>query len=166
MKPGFEIIRMDASLGVATCGRVFVSQFYGPATVDLLEELRLLHVNVARGTTFVIFSLIDPSVGRDMSKEARQKAAAVAREMEPFTIASTFVVLADGFGGAVARSVLTSVQLFAGAKHPWKVLGDLDAAVAWTQGQLGAAAADDGALRACCAAILAGRGGQKNPPKP
>jgi hypothetical protein len=161
MKPGFDIIRMDASLGVAICGRVFVSQFYGPATVELLEELRVLHAAVARGTTFVIFSFIDPSTGRDMGKEARQKAAAVAREMEPFTIASTFVVLAEGFGGAVARSVLTSVQLFSGAKHPWKVLGDMDAAVTWTQGQLGPAAADDKALWACCAAILAG---VKKPP--
>ncbi len=72
---------------------------------------------------------------------------------------SVFVVLGEGFAGAIARSVVAGVQLFTTPKHPWKVVGDLDDAIRWTNEQLQMVGdrVDDNALKSACLTLMAGR---------
>ena len=132
----FTVLHQDRGLGVARCGRVFLTQFYSSATVELLDLTLKLHTEHARAKPHVIFSILDPNASREMEKASRDKAGVVAKDMEPHTVASVFVVLGDGFAGAVARSVVAGVQLFTSPKHPWKVFGNIDDGVRWANEQL------------------------------
>jgi hypothetical protein len=106
-------------------GPVFFVHFYGPPTTARMVLVENHQVEfTARHPRYAIVSVVEPSVGVDMSSEARQKARDVGDRFQNNVIASAYVILGTGFLAALARSVIAGVYLLRRQAHPYVVTKD------------------------------------------
>lgn len=124
--PGFRL---------ATWRNVIVSVWSGPVTLPRLDQLlareRSLKVHHPKGivpfTVVMSMSTDSMRVGEDV----RKRAAELAQEMGPFTIAHPNVVLGAGFWAATVRGVMSATYLFSRAKYPTRAFDSVLDASAW-----------------------------------
>jgi hypothetical protein len=132
----YTIHCLDGELGIASCGPVFLTMFYGTPTVAKLNRLADVQRPIMVNERHVVMTIIDPRVGRDIDADARHRAKQISNEMAPHTIAMAFVVLGTGFFASMVRSVVAGIQLFSNQKAPWKVIGDVDSGLEFIRGSL------------------------------
>jgi hypothetical protein len=154
----YTVHLLDDGVGVASCGPVFLTQFYGAPTVAKLNRLYEVQRPIMTAQRYAVMTIIDPRVGKDIDGDARHRAKQISNEMEPHTMAMAFVVLGTGFFASMVRSVVAGVQLFSNQRSPWKVVADVNAGVEFvrsiviTEGK----AVDVEALQACAARLIEG----------
>lgn len=120
-----EIFVQKDGLGCATSGRAFVNIWYAPPTAARLDVLfghqRAYADRVGR---HVVLSIVDPRVGREMGDDARKRARVISAEFDDLVIAHCFVILGTGFFSAMARSIVTGIQILSRPKNEWRVVAD------------------------------------------
>jgi hypothetical protein len=114
-------------------GYVFVSFWYGPPTVERLDFL-FDHERrwVDRVEKFSAISIVDPKVGKEMTSEARKRAAEITEFFKEKMVSSSTVVTGTGFFPAMVRSVMAGIQLMSSRKIKWHVASEVDDALQFT----------------------------------
>jgi hypothetical protein len=138
-----SLIQMP-SLLTGVWRRFAVHVFEGAVTTD---DMDLMETHAARWHRsnpgkVVELVVIFPSNTR-MSSEERTKMASFIKRWEHTRAASATVILATGLLGAMHRSVLTGMLLFAPPPHPTKVFGEVLPSIHWITPHVQSLCAED-----------------------
>jgi hypothetical protein len=120
------MLHQDEDIGAAVCGPVFITEIYGPPTVERIDKIGVVQRREMTKAKHAVVTIIDPRVGKEMSSEARHQAKKLSNEMEPHTLCMCFIVEGSGFFPAMVRSVVAGIQLLTNQKNPWKVVSGVD----------------------------------------
>ena len=128
----FEPIFRTPTAWSVVARRFGVHLFEGKVTVADMERMERLGADwySTHPGRLVELVVVFPSDTR-MSTDERHRMARLIKRWEKDRDASATVILAEGMMGAVHRSVLTGLLLFAPPPHPAKVFGTVPAAVTW-----------------------------------
>lgn len=127
--------RIELSTSVAVAGHwrnLHVTEWRTRATTEQLADIYKRQLDLARRTgTIVTLSIVPGSAVQPIGAEMRGTIEDATRELGPKTRAAALALLAGGFGGAIIRSVLTSISLVRRYHYPSKITGTVEAAIAF-----------------------------------
>jgi len=112
--------------------RFGVHLFYGKVTTDDIDDMEKAGDDwVARNPGKTVELVVVFPSGARMSTAERLRMSRLIKKREKERTATATVILAEGLGGAVHRSILTGLLLLAPPPHPAKVFGAIAPALAW-----------------------------------
>lgn len=100
------------------------------ADVKAAYDLQRRYIRETR-TKLVTLTIVPGSVIRPLDTEMRKSLDEAVLEIHPHTRAAALVLPATGFGGAIVRSVLTSLNFLRRLDFPYKILATVPAACAY-----------------------------------
>jgi hypothetical protein len=111
-----------------------VHVFEGKITLDDMTRLEVAGTQWHKENpgNVVELVIIFPSDAQ-MSSDERNRMSKLIKRWESVRTASATVVLATGLLGSMHRSILTGMQMISPPKHPVKVFGAIEDAVAWLE---------------------------------
>jgi hypothetical protein len=144
-----EILVDRPSLVVATHNDLFLCGWRGVGSVEDLQTLNSVHEVVAAkrpGGKIAEVCITTTAMVRPVSEEIRREINRRATELAPTYIAGAMVVLGDGFGASVLRSVLGGALLLRRSHFPYRSFSSIDAASDWLGPLVGMSGGELGAL--------------------
>lgn len=133
-----EVPRLDhdePGFRLATWRNVVASIWSGSITLPRLDLLLQRERQIRRlyPAGLVPFTVVAsmPTEALKVGEPVRERAAAMAREMGPVTIAHPNVVLGGGFWAATVRGVMSAAYLFSRATYPTRAFDSVGDACAW-----------------------------------
>ena len=110
---------------------VCLGVYRGPADPGTFEAFGdLLGDVVAEFGKAVIVTVVHPGA-INLTPQARERAAEVAKRYAESTAATLDCFLVDGVLGMALRMLVTAIRLPSASAHPRKVVGDLDSGLSW-----------------------------------
>ncbi|NUO51108.1 MAG: hypothetical protein HOV80_19805 [Polyangiaceae bacterium] len=129
-----EIVVDRPSLVVATHDDLFLCGWRGVGSLEDLQTLNSVHEVVAakrpRGKIAEV-CITTTAMVRPVSEDIRREINRRATELAPTYIAGAMVVLGDGFGASVLRSVLGGALLLRRSHFPYRSFSSIDLASDW-----------------------------------
>jgi hypothetical protein len=137
--------RIELSTAFVVAGtwrNLFVTEWRARASTEQLADIYRRQLALAGRTgTIVTLSVVPGSAVQPIGAEMRRTIEEATRDLEPKTRAAALALLAGGFGGAIIRSVLTSIGLVRRSAHPSKITATVEAAIGFVAGQVDGAPA-------------------------
>src|SRR5258706_15655641 len=134
----------DRSMTLGTAGSVFVQIYREDFTAESMQVLKQHELAFARERRSRIpcLSVLDVTHVHllHFSKDAREAALELTREMAPYLLCSAVVFDRDGFLASAIRSLVTTVNVFAKQNHLVSVFGSVPEALTWIESSLDASA--------------------------
>jgi hypothetical protein len=115
----------DGGLRLAVMGDVFINAWM-VKQVDLASMNQLIRAQKAlnaqrRNEPYGILSLVDATRTLKITDDAKERSRVHEKEMQPYVVGLSQVVVGGGFVAAAARTVLTTISLLNRPPYPIKV---------------------------------------------
>jgi hypothetical protein len=139
-KPGrSRIVSVDADVAFAFAPRVAVAVWRKDVTLVHLSafatELRAF-LPSCEGRGYASITVIEPTISLRMADDVRAASEKLQRELAPNIRCMAYLVQAQGFVAAAARTIASGFVLITRAPYPLKVFGTTDECATWASGHV------------------------------
>lgn len=129
-----RIVSPDQNVAFGFMPRVVVAVWRKDVTPEQLNafgtELRAF-IPRCEGKGYASITVIEPTISLRMPDNVRKQSETLQREMAPHIKCMSYLVEAQGFIAATARTVASGFTLITRAPYPLKVFGSLMECAAW-----------------------------------
>lgn len=129
-----DALKIQVSTDTVVVGvwrNLFLTEWRARATAAELAinyELQVAHIRRLPPRAFVSFAVVPGAVIRPVDPELRKVIDSAVHAIHPHTRAAALVLSTGGFGGAIIRSILTSLNFIRRLDFPNKVVATVPAA--------------------------------------
>lgn len=124
-----QLERSTAVVVAGTWRNLHISEWRTRSTTEQLQAIYAAQAALARRCGKVVtLSIVPGNVVQPIGAEMRAAIESASRDLQPITRAGALVLLAGGFGGAIIRSLLTSLNLIRRPQFPSKITATVEAA--------------------------------------
>jgi hypothetical protein len=124
--------QVELSSAVVVAGQwrnLHISEWRARSTTEQLQAIYTRQADIARRHGKVVtLSVVPGNVVQPIGAEMRATIEAADRELQSKIRAGALVLLAGGFGGAIIRSLMTSLNLLRRSEYPNKITATVEAA--------------------------------------
>jgi len=129
-----DILVRRPSLVIGSHEDLFLCGWRGVGSLEDMQTLNNTHQEVAAkrpGGKVAEFSITSTAMVAPVSADIRREINRRATELAPTYIAGAMVILGDGFGASILRSVLSGALLLRRSTFPYRSFSSLHDASAW-----------------------------------
>ena len=129
-----EILVRRPALVIGSHENLFLCGWRGVGSLEDMQTLNRVHLEVAAkrpGGKVAEFSITSTAMVAPVSADIRREINRRATELAPTYVAGAMVILGDGFGASILRSVLSGALLLRRSTFPYRSFSSLDDASTW-----------------------------------